>query len=273
MRKKLVLGTILTLSLLIVTVVVAVSPVIAGPKDNSIDLYGTGARVTFSLPTPGVGPPQTGGVPAHPTELSIIAWDFNRRSETGAYDFIQIAVWAPAINYYVPIAAVFDIPVPDFWKAMWNGTGPSNPFWYETNAGVSSGHNNSFQVADNELDVWMESSWTYYDCGYKGGNAASANTLMVNLTKSLFINFTSSNPLAGNLSFTLPPMTLEFKEIGEGEEQEVITHPGAWTWTVKETKVPAWVEISIPSWIRGAQLEVVGHLSEQGSNIFTPPAT
>ena len=271
MRKKLVLGTILTLSLLILTVVIAVTPANAGPKDNSIDLYGTGSRVSLSLPPPGVGPPQTGGVPAHPTNLNIIAWDFNRRSETGAFDVLQVMVWVPAINTYLPIAAVFDIPVPDFWKAMWNNTGPTNPFWYETSAGVSSGHTNSFQVTDKELDVWTESSWTYY--GDRGCNVASANTLKVSLTKSLFINFTSSIPTVGNLSFTLPPMTLEFKEIGEGEPREVIANPGSWTWTVKETQVPAWVEISIPSWVRGAPIEVVGHLSEQGSNIFTPPPT
>jgi hypothetical protein len=274
-RKNLVLGTILTLSLLIVTVVVAVGPASARfnvRKDNSIDVYGTGGRVTLSLPPPGVGPPLTGGVQAHPTDLNIIAVDFDKRSETGAHDFLMVSVWVQSINTYVPIAAVFDIPIPDYWKQMWNSTGPANPFWYETSAGVSSGHSNSFQVTDKELEVWTESTRTYCGCGNKGWNYQNNDVLMVNLTKPIIINFTSAQPGAGNLSFTIPPMTLTFQGIAEGHPEMQTLNPGTWIWIQKETEVPAYVNVAIPSWVRGAEVEVVGHISESLHNTFTSPS-
>ena len=267
MRKKLVLGTILMLSLLIVTVFAAVSPTIAVHKDNSIKNYGNAAAVSFSLPPPGVGSPPF-GVPAHPSNIRIVAWDFDRRSEIGAFDFLFISVWVQSINTYLPIASVFDIPVPAYWKTMWNNTGPANPLWYETTAGVSSGHSNSFQVADNELEVWTESSQKCYGNGPWSFND---DMLMVNLTKSVFINFTSSIPGVGNQSFTLPPTTLRFAEIGKGWPQEEVSTSTGWTWTIKETRTPAWVAVSIPSWIRNGEIETSGHLKLRGSHTFTPP--
>lgn len=270
MRKKLVLGTILTLSLLIITVVTAVAPAIAGPKDNSIDLYGTGAHVSLTLPPPTVGSPPL-GVPAHPTTIGFFVADYNRQSETGAFDWMFIGVWVQSTNSFMPIAQVFDIPIPSWSKQMYNSTGPTNPLYYETSAGVV--RNNLIQVADKELDVWMESSWTYHGYDNKGWSVESANTLKVNLTRSVFINYTSTNPLIGNLSFTLPPMTLEFHEIGEGWSVEDTSKYGTWLTTSKATKVPAWVDVRIPSWCRATWFEVAGHLSEHVTETYTPPAT
>ncbi|MBT0158479.1 hypothetical protein G4O51_00675 [Candidatus Bathyarchaeota archaeon A05DMB-2] len=266
MRKKLVLGTILTLSLLIVSVVVAVAPVIAGPKDNSIDLYGTGARVGLALPPPGVGPPPA-GVAAHPTDLNIAVWDYDRRSETGAHDFMQIQVWVPAINAYLPIALVMDIPVPEWLKKEWNHT--SMGYYYEANGVVR--HSNMFSVADKELEVWTESS--YYGGGRKLCDYKSADTIYANLTKPLFINYTSPNPSIGNLSFTLPPMTMRFIKIAEGWYTEVVSTPNNWVFAIKEIQTPAWVEVTIPSWIKLAGIETTGHLSLHGSVSNTPPAS
>jgi hypothetical protein len=278
MRKKLVLGTILTLSLLIVTVVAAVGPAFANPKDNSVDLYGTLADVSLTLLPSSVGPPPM-GVPAHPTTIGFAIGDYNKRSETGAFDLLFIAIWVQSINAFMPIAQVYDIPVPSWAKQLFNSTGSGNPLYYETSAGVKT--NNLIQVADKELDIWTDtstnnrgryvfkdSSRTYHDDG--GCNVAS-NTLMVNLTRSVFINYTSSNPLIGNLSFTLPPMTIEFHEIGEGWYVEDPGKAGTWLTFEKSIEVPAWVEVNIPSWCRNFPFKVVGNLNEQATETFTPP--
>jgi len=39
----------------------------------------------------------------------------------------------------------------------------------------------------------------------------------------------------------------------------------------KETRTPAWVAVSIPSWIRNGEIETSGHLKLRGSHTFTPP--
>jgi hypothetical protein len=269
MRKKIILGTILMLSALIVTVIAAVGPALAHPRDNSIDLYGTGAHVNLTLPPPNVGPPPL-GVPAHPTTIGFIVADYNRRSEGGAFDLLFVGIWVQSINSFFPIAQVYDTQVPAWAKQLFNSTGAGNPLYYETSAGVV--RSNLIQVGDKELEVWTESSWTQFDHGYKSWNGPSAATLKVNLTRSVFINYTYSNPLIGNLSFTLPPLTLEFHETGEGWPEEDTNTVGKWVQFEKSTKVPAWVEVVIPAWCRTTSFQVAGSIAEHMTEKFTPPA-
>lgn len=261
MRKKIVLGTILMLSVLIVTVIAALAPAVATSNDSSIVNYGTGARATFLLPSSG------GALAGRPTSLSIEVWDFDRRSETGPFDFMQIQLWVPGINTYLPIAAVMDIPVPDWFKKEWNATV------------VSFG--NAFYVAGKELEVWVEEGssmgnghWSWDKHGRCTWVVPGNDVLYANLTKALYINRTSSNPLIGNLSFTLPPTMMVFVKTAEGKYQELVSPLGSgWTQTIKETKVPAWVEIIIPSWVMiGPVPSATGHLSV-GSITHKPPAS
>jgi hypothetical protein len=194
MKRKQILGTILALSLIILTVVVAVSPAIAYkiPDDDSgITIYGTSAGIDFSLPPPG------GAVADHPTVLKIEVGDWNKKSETGAFDSMVIWVWAPALNTWVPYAAILDIPIPYWFKEMWNGT-----IVYQESNGLVV-RNNIFSVADKELDVWME----------KGGD-----TLWVNLTVPVQISNASLPAALGVKSFTLPPTQIELTTAEAGNE-------------------------------------------------------
>jgi hypothetical protein len=263
MRKKIVLGTILMLSVLIVTIVVSIAPAFGNRDDPGIVAYGTGARVTFKMPPPG------GAAAGHPTDISISVWGFGRRSETGAFDYMQVQVWVPALNNYLLVATVWDIPIPAWWKEMWNGSA----VYYETSAGVI--RNNAIQVADKGLDVWMENTKTECGFGQKSWNAASANTLIANLTVPLQISTAGLPPTFGLSNFTLPPLTLRFIEIGEGYfEEGTAGLPTGYTVNIKETRTPAWVYVAISTWINGEpKLEVVGHLAAHGSYAWIPPAS
>jgi len=80
------------------------------------------------------------------------------------------------------------------------------------------------------------------------------------------------------LTFSLPPLTLTFREIGaDGYRDEASNFPlpSGWKYQpIAGMRTPAWVEERVPSWLGAVSpLEVVGHIDFQYSQTFTPPAT
>ena len=261
MRKKLVLGTILLLSLLAVTIVASATLTFAAEQNSSINLYGTGGRVGFSVPRPG------GNLaPGFPTDFNLYFWDFNRKSEPGAFDMMSIQTWAPGINITIAVGLIVDIPVPDWMKKYYNGTG----LYYETDAGVI--RNNIFQVTDEQLEVWMESSRTQHGCGNKGWNFASANTLTANLTVSVKITKLPSQ--WGLPDFTVDPMQVAFLEIGGGQYHEgaYFWYPGRITSTKGTVVIASFMAIMTGvGWGRGAPIQALAHMYTPGTVTYTLP--
>jgi hypothetical protein len=292
MKKKIILGTVLTLSLLIITIVVTISTTLAAsnPSKPLVKIYFNGGGVVLQLPpAPNATSPAPPGTPTHPVNLIINAFDQDRRTDFGAADHIAIRLWIPQVNAYIPVAVINDNPNPagiEFRKMVYNNT----PIW--SNTSWLSGFENVITVADKDLDIWTESTCTYYGSGNKGGwNVESSYTLIMNLTKSVIIKLPydalpSYIPPSkwGNLTFTLPPMTLTFHEIGDSfprdEPVTIANSPygsafpySGYTVTTKSTETPSWVEVKIPAWLGGANiLEVTGHMSDHGTLTFVPPA-
>ena len=278
MKKKLILGTILALTLAITATIMAVAPTLATPDPNKplVTSNFNGGKVTLQLPPPSnASPPAAPGTPSHPVNLRLSATDSDRRSTFGAHDRLYVQLWVPQADGYIPVAFISDSNAAgqEWQKVFWNNT-----FVWQPN------FQNVIPVADNELEVWTESSWTYYGQGNKGSDYESSNTLIVNLTKSVNISlpwnlFPPQVPFSkyGNLSFTLPPMTLTFHETGdsfytENIETSLVTAPfSGYTVNNKVWVTPSMVEVSIPSWIKFATLEVTGTMGH-GTSVYVPPS-
>lgn len=254
MKRSVVLGTILTLSLAVIIAVATVAPTFANscPTDPAtVTSYGTTGTVILQLPS---------GVPSHPTTLEIGVSDASSRSTFGATDLMLVDLWVPQANRFVPVASISDNPNPDsyaFSKMVFNNT----PIW------MPPLMQNYFNVTDEELEVRMH-----------------GNVLTVNLTKAINIKLPFNLlPLPysswGNLSFTLPPMTLMFRGIDEPFRDEktysFLPKPplSGYTWKEERLLVPAWVEVEIPAWLGGHTFDFVGRIGKHQTNTFIPPTT
>ena len=279
MKKKIILGTILALSLAITFAIVAVAPTLAAPDPNKplVTRNFNEGKLTLQLPPPSnaASPPATPGTPSHPVNLRLTAYHADRRSTFGAHDGLYVQLWVPQGDVYVPVAFISDSNAAgqDWRKVFWNNTFVWKPDFQ-----------NVIPVADKDLEVWTESSWTSYGHGNKGWDYESSNTLIVNLTKSVNISLPwnllpSQIPFSkfGNLSFTLPPMTLIFHETGDSfytEYIETFFVPAPYSGYTVNHKVevtPSMVEVSIPSWIKFATLEVTGTMGH-GTSVYVPPS-
>lgn len=275
----------LTLIFVVLTVVMAVAPTLAAPDPNKplVTKYYCSGKVILQLPPPSnASPPAAPGTPSHPISLQLIALDLDRRSTFGAHDELYVALWVPQPNAYIPVAYISDNDAAgqDFYKMLWNNSG----LW--STVAFAPGFENVIAVADKELEVWSESVWTSYGSGHKGWDYESSNTFIVNLTKSVKISLPwNTHPVFsswGNQSFTLPPMTLVFHETGdpfykeEIEVQQNLPPPfppySGYTMKTKVWFTPSWVEVSIPSWIRYATLDVTGRTGNHGTATYIPPA-
>jgi hypothetical protein len=256
MRKKIILGTILALSLAITFAVSAVAPALANNKpSNSIICYSNEASVVVQLP------PGGGALTGRPTNLQFHPVDYDRRS--GGADVLLVSMWVSALNAYVPMAAIADQAADANVKGLWNAT----PVYLEVNGVVI--RNNLKTVSDKELDVWMESAWTYSGCGRN--SYSNTVTFMANLTVPVQLDFTGLPSIFGS-SFTVPPMTLTFREIGDGfSHEETTLLPSGYTVKTVHTDVPAWVRVTIPSWGTTAT-EFAGTLLERDTSTLTPPS-
>jgi hypothetical protein len=237
-----------------IVAVAAVAPTLANscPTDPAaVTLYGTTGTVILQLPS---------GVPSHPTTLKIGVSDSEKRSDYGASDALLIDLWVPQANRFVPVASISDNPNPDsdaFFKMVLNNT----PIW------MPPLMQNHFNVTDEELEVRMH-----------------GNVLTANLTKAINIKLPFNllplpYSLWGNLSFTLPPMTLMFRGIDEPFRDEhtyyfLPTPPfSGYTWKEERFLVPAWVKVEIPAWLGSSYFEVVGHIAKHQTTTYIPPTT
>ena len=270
MKRKILLGTLLTLILVTLTVVMAIAPTLAVPEPNKSKVkffYSVGA-VVLQLPTPSnaISPPAAPGTPSHPASLKLIAFDNERKSTFGAQDWLAVALWVPQGNAYVPVAVISDSNDEGqaFFKTLY-----TNTFIWRAN------FENVIAVEDKDLDVWTESSETCYEKSYNGWGYEGNTAFIVSLTKAVTIKLPFST--WGDQTFTLPPMTLTFREIGNPyyvEETSTLARPpySGYTENVKIWRSPAYVACSIPAWIIFSDLQFVGNWGTRGTLTYTPPS-
>ena len=268
MRKKLVLVATLALCLSVIITAVAMAPTMAisDPTKPRVNYYYSSGSVTLQLPPNGTN---------HPINLAFEAIDGGRRSTFGAYDSLGIRLWIPQAESYIPVAVISDASPQqlEFQKTFWNGTPIYKPPYL----------NGVISVADMDLEIWSESTWTNYGYGHNGGcNVESSSAFIVNLTKAVFISLpfnsqpSGSSRLWGNLSFTLPPMTLTFREIGDSYYTEssgaALPSPpfSGYSYVTKGWHTPAWVGVNI-GWIHVGGLMVTGDMGNHLTDQFTPP--
>jgi hypothetical protein len=252
MKRKLVLGAVLALSLAVIISGVAVFPAIATGKKNThvtVEASNQG-NVRLDLPPPGGAPPPA-GVAGHPTNLILSFFDYVKGPASGT-DVIVVYIWVSALNKYIPIAAIADQPPNEQIKAFWNNT----PVYLEIDSVVI--RNNLKTVANKELDVWKECARGHDDI------------LIANLTVPIGpLDYTGLPAIFGS-TFTVPAMDVTFRPIAESW-RELVTEvlPDGSTEKVTDTKVPAWVIAHIPAWFNGAYLDAGGIVYE--TIIDTPP--
>jgi len=276
MKKKYLGICILLLSVMVVSLITAVGQTLAKSEEsNQIINSGTGSLVYLNLPPSTV----TATIPSHPSDLQLRSYHFDN-SPMGPYDSIMVYLWMPQRNSYNVVALITDAPNTQLFKDLWFKTF----IWYNT-TGITSNPNaflNVIQVADNVLQIATED--TNNGNGVKGGaNGEASNVFVVSLTKTdgvkinLPFNLWTGSPLQsyGDMTFTLPPMTLKFREIADS-----YTDSGAnallpslyHRQPIAEMRTPAWVEESVPLWLGATSpLEVVGHIDWHFSEVITPP--
>jgi hypothetical protein len=243
MKRSAVIGTVLALSLAVIIAVAVVAPVLAGTKP--IQIYGKGGTVVLQLPE---------GIPSHPTILKISVGSFDKRSTYGAYDTLFVSLWIPAYNGFMMVACIETNVVhsDSLSRQFFAGSFVWNPPLFP----------NDFQVADNELEV------------VKHGSTITA-TLTKSIDISLPFNFLPA-PFTdwGDLSFTLPPMTLEFVEIPASPKYIDVAYgvPSGWSIKLTELDKAAWVSVMIPQWLGMEPLTATGILFHNRVAVFTPPS-
>ncbi len=251
MNRKILIA-VFVISLSIVMTVAAFAPALARKKIDEGAIVSTGQHGEVILQLPA-------GVPSHPTCLRLVADDHDRKSAFGAGDSMTVALWIPQYNGFMPVALISDNDDPELFvsmKKIFNNSFIWNPIMP-----------NILNVTDQDLDVWSKH-----------------DVLFANLTKSMKItlpfNLMVGTPYAawGNLTFTLPPLTLTFRPIAKGfhfeESLTLLPHPPLSGYSIEVTswQTPAWVTAEIPSWLRTAWLEASGHICTHLTSTFTPPA-
>src|SRR3990172_11779053 len=241
MKKKTILGIVLSISLLVVSIIATTITAIAVNPKNTAEktFYATIGSGVLQLPSNATYPAKAGGTPNHPTVLRIAAFDGDRRSTDGSYDQLMVFMWDPREEQFTPVLLITDNPsIADFMKKVYNNT----YIWYPTPPPLIPmfGPNlfpNVVLVQPNELEVWTESSQKGYGNGPWSFND---DTLTVNLTKSvkstlgLFIinaSLPQTNPARfANATFNLPPLTLIFHELDKGypnQDTTTLNWPGS----------------------------------------------
>jgi hypothetical protein len=288
MKKKTILGSTLTLSLLVILIVITNLPALANNPQNSLVRkgYGTMGDVDLIIPSNATYPAKPGGVSNHPTNIGFLALDADRRSTPGAFDQLTVYIWDPASQRETPVLAITDNPdQAEFLKTFWNNT----YLWYPTPLPLQPilGPNmfpNVILVQPNELEVWTESSSTYYGQGYKWHD--SSETLWVNLTipvKSTLTNFiinysapAGSPARSANVTFDLPPLTMFFRSLDDGFPREDTFIATGWLgasgYTQKRSymEMSARVNVQIPDWL-GTDLDFIGTTWDKLIAKTTPP--
>jgi hypothetical protein len=247
LNKKL-LGTVLALAMIII--VAAVAPALAHkdkptdtPAPSTLKSYGYGGYVLLQLPSP--------STPSHPYNLRLGVTHFDERSANGKEDYLSIYVWStayPGGSRFVWIGGISDAQAGiDFMKAMYT------PY-------VGAAYH--IKVDDEQIEV-----------------SKKGDVITFNLTTA--VSFNIGDPWAQHLkdlSFTLPPMVLEFRGFDEVYKVEgapsTLAPPASGAgWTTQRTdwRKPAWVEVSIPAWYGSTLLHTEGYVNTKFVMTWTPP--
>jgi hypothetical protein len=217
----------LIVPLAITIAIVVISP--AGAINKTLTAYNVG-HIRLDLAPPG------GAVTGHPINMILSCYDYYK-GPASKTDVIVVYIWVSTLNKYVPIAAIADQPANAQIKQFWNNT----PVYLEVDGVVI--RNNLKQVADKELDVWMENTWTCY--GYcKGAN----EVLIANLTVPVGpLDYTGLPSIFGS-TFTVPPLEATFRQITESwQETETMLMPSGTT-TITSIRRDASVSVEMPAW-------------------------
>ena len=139
------------------------------------------------------------------------------------------------------------------------------------------------QVANKDLQIWTENVNQGHD-DKKDSNDQNSGIFIVNLTKAdgvkinLPFNQWPNQPTLqsyGDLSFTLPPLTLKFRSISDSysDSGANATLPSGYArQPIAEMRTPAGVEETVPLWLGATSpLEVAGHIDYHFSEVITPP--
>ncbi len=277
MKRKYLSLSILLLSILVFSLVATVGQTLASTKTNHknsnlIINGGTGSLVYLNLPpsTP------TAAVPSHPSDLQLRCYHFDN-SPMGPFDSIMVYLWIPQRNSYNLVALITDAPNVQLFQDLWYKTF----IWYNTTGIASPAFLNVIQVTDKDLQIWTENVNQGHD-DRKDSNNNNAN-FIVNFTKTggVKINLpfnlwtTSPTQVYGDLTFTLPPLTLKFRPIGDSytDSGTNATLPSGYArQPISEMRTPAWVEETVPLWLGATSpLEVCGHIDYHFSEVITPP--
>jgi hypothetical protein len=264
MEKRLLIGTVLALSVIIT--VAAVAPVLANQRsgpysdDSTVTFYSTMGTVVLQLPP---APNKTGtATPTHPIDLYVMASHLEKPSAFGAggHDHLAIFMWIPPRNNYDIVAFIIDhndADYLDFIKKAWNSTF----VWFERTLIPPPFFRNVITVEPEELEV------------SRHGDVVTANlTCEVNIYLPFNALIGSAVTVMGNQTFTLPPMSLEFRGIDTlyksgGTE----TMPTGYTITETGWEKPAWVSIEIPQWLGNKPFRAVGATRPCWKLFYTPP--
>jgi hypothetical protein len=272
MKRKSVISFVL-LSVLLVSLVAAVGQSLAATNhntDNKIVNSGTGSMAYLNLPPSTVTPT----LPWHPSNIQLRCYHFDD-TPMGPYDGILVYLWIPQRNSYAPAAFITNAPDAQLYEDVWWKTF----IWYNTTASEASNMLNVIQVSSNDFSVVLQDASN--GNGVKGGvNGQNGNLLTVSLKTPVNIHlpfnlWTAPYNTYGDLSFTLAPLTLKFRDIGVSyyDAGANAALPSLYyRQPISEMRTPAWVEESIPSWLGAVSpLEVCGHIDYHYTETITPP--
>jgi hypothetical protein len=288
MKRKVILGIILTVPLLFLTIIAVNTSTFALSQDNNIsdsnNLTNTGADgiVIVQLPTNSSPPAPPGGTPDHPTILELSAEHFDKGTTEGGINELVVFMWRPVVHRFEPVAMITDdANHAAFLETLWNKTYlwyPVGPPTYPPNYNLFP---NVIQVEPKDLQVWTELN------GHKGASSA-IDTLNANLTKAITITLPNYNATGvySNQTFILPPLSLMFKatssEFNDPMAFELKGYPGSsnYTFVRSGSSQFAAVRVTIPAWLSSVisgpssgYLEATGHVYLHFVDTYTPPAS
>jgi hypothetical protein len=264
MQKKKILGTLTLISIILTVTFVSFTAGIDSKPSKSTDpnsatYYFTGGLVIIQLP------PGGGALANRPTCIRLLAMKLDERSTFGAADILNIAVWNPAQNKFVGCGSVRNVPAADaeayysYTKSYFSGT----PFW-----NPAAGMQNLNAVSPEDLKITGEPQ--------VARNSKGVDKVTIVLNKEIPITLTGA---LASLSFTLPPLTMEFYSIAKAHQDEqsitkLVPSPPLSGYTITEDKqeIPAWVKVFIPTWTTtNISFQFSGEINVRGIMSITPP--
>jgi hypothetical protein len=223
---------------------VAVSSQPADPAGTLVrTLYLYGGNVYLHLP------PGGGALANRPTDLYILVahvYDATPSLAPLGGDSLQVSVWCPTTNSYVQVAflaATTDPNFSDFAKAVYAGTPTSQNIFHFT--------------AGDQFEVDM-----------------SGDVITVTLTTPITITIGDPFPqYLKDLSFTLPPFTLEFRMIGSPyQTSSTAVLPSGYTIQIpKGWFEPAFTRVMIPQWLGNASRAFDGTIASDETVAYYSP--